>query len=480
MSIDVVESLRNALGDRQVVSTPEDLSPYLVDWRGQWHGTALAAVLPETVQDVSTAMRVCTQAGVAVVPHGGNTSMSGGAIPLDQGRSVVVSVAKMKQIRSLDTVAATMTVEAGCTLSAVRDAAEDAGKLFPLSIGSEGSCHVGGSISTNAGGTGVLRYGNTRDLVLGLEVVLPDGEIWNGLRSLRKDNSGYDLKQLFIGAEGTLGIVTAAVLKLFPQPKDVAMAWVAVRNVPEALELLARTQDRFDTRLTAFELLSWTQIETVLRGLTGSVNPLADAHPWNILIELSDPLPEAELKQHLTQHLVDMLDSDKIVDATVAESDRQANALWQLRHSISDVNKADGTGVTLDVSVPLTEVPGFIEDADKVVAGSFQDAKVFVVSHLGDGNVHYVVHYPHPRWQQLEDPDSTRQAIFDQIPAVAMSHEGSFSAELGIGIKLVDEVGRYKSPIELKLLRTVKDALDPHGRMNPGKLLPNTDRQPSQ
>ena len=198
------------------------------------------------------------------------------------------------------------------------------------------------------------------------------------------------------------------------------------------------------------------------------------------MIELSDPLPEDELKQHLTQHLVDMLDSDKIVDATVAESDRQANALWQLRHSISDVNKAEGTGVTLDVSVPLTEVPGFIDDADKVVAGSFQDAKVFVVSHLGDGNVHYVVHYPHPRWQQLEDPDSTRQAIFDQIHAVAMSHEGSFSAELGIGIKLVDEVGRYKSPIELKLLRTVKDALDPHGRMNPGKLLPNTDRQPSQ
>jgi len=302
-------------------------------------------------------------------------------------------------------------------------------------------------------------------------VVLPNGDIWDGMRSLRKDNSGYDLKHLFVGAEGTLGIVTGAVLKLFPRLVDTAMAWVAVHSVPSALALLAQAQARFDTRLTAFELLSWSQVELVLNGQSDTVNPLSGEYPWHLLIELSDPRADAGLSDLIVEFLSHMSEQGIVEDAAIAQNQRQCDAFWHIRHAVSDVNKAHGTGVTLDISVPITAVPRFIEDADDVVKEHFPRAQVLVVSHLGDGNVHYVVHYAQALWDTIRAPDEIRQQIFDRIHDVAANHSGSFSAELGIGVKLVGEVARYKSQVELDMLRAVKNAFDPEGRMNPGKLL---------
>ena len=471
LSTKTIDALCEILPPQYVLLAGADKAPYLVDWRHQWHGSATAVVLPGSTKEVSAVVRACIATGAKVVPHGGNTSMSGGAVPVGDGNTVVVSLSRLNRIVDLDATAGTLTVEAGVTLGVVREHSDQAGKLFPLSIGSEGSCQIGGVISTNAGGTGVLRYGNTRDLVLGLEVVLPNGDIWDGMRSLRKDNSGYDLKHLFVGAEGTLGIVTGAVLKLFPRLVDTAMAWVAVRSVPSALALLAQAQATFDTRLTAFELLSWSQVELVLNGQSGTVNPLSVEYPWHLLIELSDPRADAGLSDLIVEFLSHMSEQGMVEDAAIAQNQRQCDAFWHIRHAVSDVNKAHGTGVTLDISVPITAVPRFIEDADDVVKEHFPRAQVLVVSHLGDGNVHYVVHYAQALWDTIRAPGEIRQQIFDRIHDVAANHSGSFSAELGIGVKLVGEVARYKSQVELDMLRAVKSAFDPEGRMNPGKLL---------
>ncbi|MCP5149187.1 MAG: FAD-binding oxidoreductase [Ectothiorhodospiraceae bacterium] len=468
----VVDALAGALGAGDLLVDAEATARYLVDWRGLWRGRTHAVARPRSTDEVAAVVTACASHGVAVVPHGGNTSLCGGAIPAAAGDSVVLSLERMNRIRAVDRAGGTLVAEAGCTLAAVQAAAAAEGRLFPLSMGSEGSALIGGAISTNAGGTGVFRYGNTRDLVLGLEVVLPDGAVWNGLRALRKDNTGYDLKHLFIGAEGTLGVITAATLRLVPRPVEQALAWVALASPRQAVALLAAAQERFDTRLTAFELLNGAQVELVVSHLEAARRPLAGRHAWHLLVELSDPLAGSAMVEHLTDFLGEAAESGLVEDATIATSVRQAEGFWLIRHALSDVNRDHGVSVTLDVAVPVSAVPAFVAAADEVVGREFPLGEVLVVSHLGDGNVHYIVQFAHPVWARLEAPEDVRHAIFDRLHDVAIAHGGSFSAEHGVGAKLVTEMRRYKSPTELAMMRAVKSALDPTGLMNPGKVLP--------
>ena len=451
------------VGPAHVLTDAADLAPYLTDWRGRYRGAACCVVRPANAAEVAAVVRACGAAGAPIVPQGGNTGLCGGATPDAAGRAVVVGLGRLNRIVAVDAQNNTISVEAGCTLAAVQEAARAADRLFPLALASEGSCQIGGNLSTNAGGVQVLRYGNARDLTLGLEVVLPSGEIWDGLRGLRKDNTGYDLKHLFIGAEGTLGIVTSAVLKLFPLPKTQTTCWLDVASPAVAVDLLNRAKTAFDAQLTAFELVSATALGLLLRHIPGAARPTAGS-PWSVLAEFSDADPAA-----VERWLAAQLAAGEVSDGVIAASQAQAAKLWALRENISEAQKIEGISIKHDVAVPVSAIPAFLERADAALAAAFPGIRVVAFGHVGDGNLHYNLSKPDAQDNSafIAAQPAVNRIVHDTVHAL----NGSISAEHGIGQLKRDEILRYKSPVEMALMRSIKQALDPRGLMNPGKVV---------
>ncbi len=461
--------LCDIVGSARVLHTDEAMAPFLTDWRGRYKGDASAVVLPGTVEEVAAVVRLCATHELAIVPQGGNTGLCGGATPHPGSSAVVVNLSRLKHIRALDLANNTVTVEAGCTLHEVQQVAADADRLFPLSLASEGSCEIGGNLSTNAGGVQVLRYGNMRELVLGIEVVLPDGRIWDGLRGLRKDNTGYDLKHLFIGAEGTLGIVTAAVLKLFPRPRSRTTAWLSVPSPDCAVGVLTRLQSACGDRVTAFEIIGEEALSLVLKHIPGARAPLDAPAKWSVLIELSDTLESAGLERMLETALGDAIEDGLVCDAVVAASLAQTEALWALRENISEAQRIEGFSIKHDIAVPVSRVAEFLSLAESALRARWPDARIVAFGHIGDGNLHY----------NLSKADSLDNASFiARTPEInRVVHDlvealgGSISAEHGLGQLKREEIRRYKSAIELDMMRMLKSVFDPKGLMNPGKVV---------
>ncbi len=464
----LIDLLRDALGDGAVLTEPTDVAAYIADWTGRFVGSAGAVVRPADTAGVAVAVRLCAEAGVAIVPQGGNTGLAGGATPDASGTTVVLSLERLRRVREVDPIADTITVEAGVVLQTVQAAAAAAGRLFPLSLGSEGSCTVGGNIATNAGGTAVLRYGMMRELVLGLEVVLPDGRVWDGLRPLRKDNTGYDLKQLFIGAEGTLGVVTAAVLRLLPATPRRATALVALPSVDSAVALLPLLREHAGGQLTAWELLNRQALDLVLTHLPGARDPFGEPHDWYGLVELAGT-PADDVDTLLETALTAAFGEDLVVDAVVASSPTQRAALWALREGISEVQKTEGPSIKHDVTLPIIALPGFVTQVRSAVEAVLPGVRLVTYGHVGDGNLHYNLSAPVGDEPALRAaaPDLTR-AVYDAVAALG----GSISAEHGLGSLKRDAAAAYRSEVENDLMRAVKQALDPHGLMNPGKVVP--------
>ena len=465
----LIDALSQQLGAAHVLTDPAATAPYLQDWRGRYQGQARCVVRPGSTAEVAEVVRYCAAQGVPLVPQGGNTGLCGGATPDASGAAVVLSLSRLNRIRSTDSENNTLIAEAGCTLHAVQAAAEAAGRLFPLALASEGSCQIGGNLSTNAGGVQVLRYGNTRDLTLGLEVVLPDGRIWDGLRGLRKDNTGYDLKHLFIGAEGTLGIITAAVLKLFPKPAAQATAWLALPDAASAVAVLSAARAAFDARLTAFELISEAALGLVLKHFPVYRRPGAFA-PWYVLCEFSaDGEGATSLNAQVEHWLVGQLETGRVGDAVLAQSLPQACQFWRLREQISEAQKCEGLSIKHDISLPVSAIPRFLARAEGGLAQQLPGVRVVAFGHLGDGNLHY----------NLSLPASTanasliaRQAeVHRWVHDLVVAEKGSISAEHGIGQLRRADLAHYKDAVELDLMRRIKTALDPQGLMNPGKIL---------
>src|SRR5688572_449444 len=393
--------LADAVGSNHVLTATPDVEPYLVDWRGRYRGAARAVVRPASTQQVAEVVRACARAGVPIVPQGGNTGMVGGATPADSGDALVLSLTRMNRVHALDVANATLTIEAGATLAQAQSAAAERGMLFPLSLASEGSCTVGGNLSTNAGGTAVLRFGNARDLVLGLEVVLPDGRIWSGLRGLRKDNTGYDLKHLFIGAEGTLGIITAAVLKLFPAPASRVTALVAVEDVAAAVRLLTFLKGALADRLVGFELMNALSLAISRKHHPQSPDPLP-GYTWYVLLQVDDPASNARLSETLEAALADAAEQGIVKDATIGQSDAQRAALWALRENISEGQRREGPNIKHDISVPVSAIPTFLDDAQAALSAALPGVRFVTFGHLGDGNLHYNLAAPeHASAQQF-------------------------------------------------------------------------------
>jgi len=464
-----IRSLEQVVGSAGLIVDAESMQGYLSDWRQAYTGKAALVVRPASTEEVAAVVRLCHQARVALVPQGGNTGLCGGSIPDTSGEQVVLSLTRMTRIRAVDPANETITVEAGVILQRLQEAAAEAGRLFPLSLGAEGSCTVGGNLATNAGGTAVLRYGNMRDLTLGLEVVLPDGQIWNGLRGLRKDNTGYDLKHLFIGAEGTLGIITAAVLKLYPALRSITTAWVALPSAKAAIELIGLMRGLCGDRLTGFELMSRQSVEFVVRHVSGCNDPFAEVHPWYVLIELSDTLVDAGLNELLEQGLGDALEREVILDAVIAGSEAQVAALWAMREGISAAQNHEGPSLKHDISVPVSCIPAFIDATDPRLQADFPGVRIVAYGHVGDGNLHYNISKP----LGAEDAPfkAQHEAIMRIIYDSTVAFDGSISAEHGLGQAKREAARRYKDPLELELMRAIKTMLDPLGLMNPGKLL---------
>ncbi len=462
---DLINFFRGITGPDNVL-TGEPAAPYCTDWRRRYTGRALAVVFPSDTEQVAAVVKLCAANKIALIPQGGNTSQCGGSVPLPQGMQIVLNLSRMKRIRALN--ATSMTVEAGCTLALVRETAEQAGCFFPLALGlgdDAPQCEIGGNLSTNAGGIAVLRYGTARSLVLGLEVVLPDGRIWHGLRSLRKDNTGYDLKQLFIGAEGTLGIITAAVLTLFPQPQSVAMACVAVRDPATAVALLAHLRATCGDRISAFEFISRSCLDLVLQHIPHTQEPFAARYEWIVLVELSDVLQAS-----LDTLLSDSLSGDGIIASHVSSEKNHMKTWWTLRKSISEAQKREGISVKHDIAVPVSRVAEFITQADAALCAAFNGIRIVAFGHIGDGNIHYNVSLLEARLNAAFIRESERKVnhiVYD----IVTQFNGSISAEHGLGQLKVNEITRHKSPLELELMRNIKHALDPHGLMNPGKVL---------
>ena len=473
--------LRTAFAGRLLTDATE-MAPFLTDWRRKWTGRAFAVAQPDTAADAAAVMRWCHAQRIAVVPQGGNTGLSGGATLDTTGRVIVLSTARLNRVRAVDPVGHTLTVEAGVTLQQVQEAARDAGRLFPLSLAAQGSCTIGGNLATNAGGVQVLRYGNARDLCLGLEVVTAEGELWNGLRALRKDNTGYDLRDLFIGSEGTLGVITAAVLKLFPLPAAQAAAFVAVPSPAAALELLSLAQARLGAALTAFELISETCLQLVEHHVSAARRPLAEASPWYVLLEVSDTRDEAHAAGEIEAMLELALDAGHAVDAALSASIAQFRSLWALREDISESQGAEGPTIKHDIALPIARIPSFIERTDAEITRRFPDLRLVVFGHMGDGNLHYNVSPPAGATAE------TQRAAFVALeaPINRLVHDavheagGSISAEHGLGVLRRDEAARFKTSTERRLMQAVKQALDPLGLMNPGKLLAPESTTPSQ
>lgn len=472
MNADRLATLKAVYSGRIFVDEA-DMAPFLTDWRGLWRGDAIAVLQPATTDEVAAIMRWARATGTSVTPQGGNTGLSGGSVPERGSDGVLLSLSRLNRIRAVDAVNNSMTVEAGCLLAQVQEAAEQVDRLFPLSLAAEGSCTIGGNLATNAGGTGVLRYGNARDLCLGLEVVTADGEIWDGLRGLRKDNSGYSLRDLFVGSEGTLGIITAAVVKLFPRPAARLAAFAAVETPAAALQLLTVMQQRAGDGLTAFELVSDLCLELVFDHVPGARLPLGHRAPWYVLVELSDPVSEERAAETLQGALMAAFEAGTILDVAIAASIAQSRDFWALRENVSEAQGAAGKTVKHDVSVPISEIASFIAQATAALARAYPDVRPVVFGHLGDGNLHYNISPAVGGDGQalLARQDAINRMVHD----IVVAHGGSISAEHGLGVLRRDEAARYKPPVEIAMMRAVKDALDPTGILNPGKLLPMGD-----
>lgn len=463
---DLLTALRDAIGDEHVLTEEADISPYAADWRGAYRGTPLAVARPSSTDEVAAVVRLAHQAGVAIVPQGGNTGMCGGAIPSSDGSQIVLSLGRLRRIRAVDAAGGTITVEAGVVLADVQAAAAGVDRLFPLSLGSEGSCTVGGNIATNAGGTAVLRYGMMRSLVLGLEVVLPDGRVWDGLRSLRKDNTGYDLTQLFIGAEGTLGIVTAAVLTLHPATPARATAWVALPSVAAAAALLPLLREHAAERLTTWELVARPALDLVVDA--GLQDPLTSDAEWFGLIELAGPVG-ASVDDDLERALGAAVEQGLVLDAAIAGSPAQRSGLWALRERVSEAQESLGPTIKHDVSVPITSLDGLVAGLAPALEDALPGIRPIIYGHVGDGNLHYNLSRPVDLdgGDFVAHTDALSKIVHDATAALG----GSISAEHGLGSGKAAAAAAYKSEVEVDLMRAVKDALDPAGLMNPGKVL---------
>ena len=476
---ELLARLAAIVGASHLLTDPADMSPFLTDHRGRYTGRALAVAKPGTTREVAALMSACAAAGVPMVPQGGNTGLCGGATPSPEGDALLISLSRLDRVRALDTDNDTICVEAGCTLAAVQNAAAAAGRLFPLALAAGGSCEIGGNLSTNAGGMQVLRYGNMRDLTLGLEVVLPDGRIWNGLRGLRKDNTGYDLKQLFIGAEGTLGIITAAVLKLFPAPAAKASAWISVPSPAQAVALLARFRAACGDRVTTFELVGPPILELVLRHMPRCREPLpapsSSAAPWSVLVEITDTDTGtgtdagAPLAALLERSLSAAIEAGEASDAALAATLAQAENFRMLRENANEAQKREGISVKHDISVPVSRIAEFIDRADAALRAWLPGVRIVAFGHVGDGNLHYNL-FPPPGMMEaafIARAGEANRIVYDLVAGLG----GSISAEHGLGQLKREDIRRYKDALELELMRAIKRAIDPRGLMNPGKLL---------
>lgn len=466
MQREFLDALAGIVGAPNVLTGAQEIAPFCVDWRRQYRAAAEGVVRPGSTAEVASVVNLCAQRGVAVVPQGGNTGLAGGSVPAGCGPELVVSLSRLNRIRNLDALDDTLTAEAGCVLAQLQQAALGAERYFPVSLAAEGSCQLGGILSTNAGGVNVLRYGNAREQVLGLEVVLADGRVWDGLRSLRKDNTGYDLKHLFIGAEGTLGIITAAVLRLRPRPTCSATAWIATDAPASAVKLLARLRARLGDRVSAFELISRRCLEAVLGHVPQTRDPLGDPHPWYVLAEFEGMGESAPLREQLELALADSAQHAELRDAAVAATQAQSAALWRIRESIPEAQFAN---VKHDVSVAVSRVPALIERIEGALPQAFPGACSFIFGHVGDGNLHYNIGMGDAAAtaQFMQRREAVNALVYEAVSALG----GSISAEHGIGQLKRVELAHRKSPLELELMRTLKRALDPGGLMNPGKVL---------
>jgi D-lactate dehydrogenase (cytochrome) len=466
---DRLRAFVDIVGEANALTASEDIKPYLTENRGLYHGASPLVLKPGSTAEVSAILKLASETGTAIVPVSGRTGLVGGQVPRDDGQDVLLSLERMNKIREVDPVADVIVADGGAILADVQKAAEAHDRLFPLSLGSEGSCRIGGNLATNAGGTAVLAYGNMRQLCLGLEVVLPTGEIWDGLRRLKKDNSGYDLRDLFIGAEGTLGVITGAVLKMVPRPRGRQVAYVGLASPEAALSLFEKASQRCGSALTGFELMPRIGIEFTTRHIPGVRDPLASIHPWYALVDISTS-DSAETAETMMQELLaEAFEAGLVADAAIASSIAQQDAFWHLRESMSDAQKPEGGSIKHDVSVPVSRIPAFLKEADAAVHALMPDARICAFGHLGDGNIHYNISQPVgadkaafiARWREVN-------AV---VHAVVHAHSGSISAEHGVGQLKRDELAASRPAIETELMRRIKQAFDPAGIMNPGKVI---------
>ena len=469
LSATLLDQLRTIVGSHGYLDQPFDVEPFVVDHRQLYRGKTPLVVRPESTQQVAAILRLCNEARVGVVPVGGNTGYCGGAVPSEDGSQIVLSMARMKRVRCVDPSNYTMIAEAGCVLADVQSAATAADRLFPLSLGSEGSCQLGGNLSTNAGGTAVLRYGMMRDLVLGLEVVLPDGRVLDGLKSLRKDNTGYDLRDLFIGAEGTLGIITAAAIKLFSRPVSQVTAFVAVPDPQAAVALLSRLRAASGDAVSTFELVPRIGIDLVVQHIRNTTDPFEQRFEWYVLVEVSGGRHDTKLRSAMETELGNAMDSAEVLNAVFAENTSQRDALWRLRETIPEAQRLDGASIKHDISVTTTELPRFIVECSQVILAIAPRGRIVSYGHLGDGNLHFNVNQA--QGDSAADFLALAPRINRAVHDLIARYGGSFSAEHGIGQLKREELHRYKNPVALEVMRTIKNALDPHGIMNPGKVI---------
>jgi FAD/FMN-containing dehydrogenase len=472
---ELVEKLRAIVGDKGLIADEQGKHPYVTDWRESFVGGALAVVRPANTEEVAAVVRLCAAEKVAIVPQGGNTGLVGGGTPNEKGREIVLSLNRMTRITDIDPIGYTMTVEAGVILKTIQETAALHDRLFPLSLAAEGSCTIGGNLATNAGGVQVLHYGNARQLVLGLEVVTPQGEIWNGLRALKKDNTGYDLRDLYLGAEGTLGIITRAVLKLWPKPKDVATAWVAVPSPEAAVTLLSGAHAASEDNVTSCELMGRQGIDLVLQHIPGAADPLAEKHDWYVLLEWSSTRARREgenasgLREKMEAYLGDAMEQGLVLDATIAQNETQARALWGLRENHTEASKKEGPSVKHDISVAVSKIPTFVTEGLAAMKKALPECRPVTFGHVGDGNLHFNCQAP-AGWDKarfMPHAHAVTAAVYDLV----VSYGGSISAEHGIGLLKVDELAHYRSKVEIDTMRTIKRALDPQNLMNPGKVV---------
>ena len=466
----LLAEFRALLGPAGVLTDPADIAPALSDWRSLYQGQAMAVLRPASTEEVAACVRICAQAGVPIVPQGGNTSMVGGATPSEDGRSVVLSLARLNRIRAIDPVDMTMTAEAGVVLKTAQDAAAEAGCLFPLSLGAEGTATIGGVLSTNAGGNTTVRYGNARELMLGLEVVLPDGQVWNGLRRLRKDNTGYALRHLFVGAEGTLGIVTAATLRLYAQPRANEVLFCSVRDEDAALAVFQRFRAVDETAIRAFEYMSGVGVDFAVKHIPGVSLPVADRADHYILVDLASTRADADLQGLAEQVLGAAMEEGEVLDAVIGGNEAKRQAIWRIREEHPEAQRKEGASVKNDVSVPVSKVPELIRRASAACIALIPGTRPVPFGHMGDGNIHMNLEQP----VDMDGAEFLARShdIMDTVNEVVRDLDGSFSAEHGIGRLKTDMMESWRGGAELDAMQRIKAALDPQGIMNPGKVLP--------